>query len=65
MVPVPRALGDQEPRQRREVFELAADELGLTSVQRLEVGTGREAKYQNRVGWALSYLDRVGAFERP
>ncbi|OCI30101.1 restriction endonuclease [Oerskovia enterophila] len=65
MVPVLRALGDQKSRQRREVFELAADELGLTSEQRLEVGTGGEAKYQNRVGWALSYLDRVGAVERP
>lgn len=29
------------------------------------MGTGGEAKYQNRVGWALSYLDRVGAVERP
>nr|WP_200955918.1 restriction endonuclease [Oerskovia sp. Root918] len=65
MIPVLRALGDQASRQRREVFELAADELGLAPEQRLEAGTASEAKYQNRVGWALSYLDRVGAVERP
>lgn len=50
MVPVLRALANQESRQRREVFEFAADELGLTPEQRLEAGTSSQAKCQNRVG---------------
>ena len=60
MVPVLRVLGDGVSRQRRELFELAADDVNLTADQRLEIGTAGEPKYQNRVGWALSYRDRVG-----
>src|SRR6218665_2341598 len=65
MVPVLRVLGDGASRQRRDLFELPADDVGLTPDQRLEGGAAGEPKYQNRVGWALSYLDRVGAIERP
>lgn len=65
MVPVLRALSDGEARQRRELMERTATTSGLTADQREERFTSGEQRYLNRIGWAQSYLDRIGAIERP
>lgn len=65
MAPILRVLLDGTTRPRREIYELVADETKLTAEQRAEVLAGGDLKYVNRIGWALSYLSRCGALERP
>ncbi|WP_328527619.1 restriction endonuclease [Nocardioides sp. NBC_00368] len=65
MVPVLRVLEDGQTRQRRDLFEAVAAHVGLTAEQREERFTSGEPRYTNRIGWAQSYLDRVGAIRRP
>lgn len=65
MQPVLSVLNDGVVRSRRDVFELAANELALTPEQRADQFASGELRYMNRIGWAMSYLDRVGALERP
>lgn len=64
MVPMLRLLADGGERTLRELRDrLAADV--LTPEQRAEVLPSGESKSDNRIGWAASYLTRVGALERP
>ncbi len=66
MVPVLRALRDGELRHRREFQTLVADAVGLTPDQRAEtLPSGTQLKFENRIGWAASFLCNVGALERP
>ncbi len=65
MAPVLNALLDGEVRRRRELYELLADTLRLTSEERAETLNSGQLKFHNRIGWATSYLYRVGALERP
>ena len=64
MVPMLRLLSDGEVRRLRELRDLLAEEV-LTPDQRAEVLPSGESKADNRIGWASSYLTRVGALERP
>ncbi len=65
MAPVLRVLLDGQVRQRRNLNALVADALSLTEEQRTELLSSGQVKYANRVGWATSYLTRVGALDRP
>lgn len=58
-------LEDGQVRRGREVCDLAADRLGITSEQRREVLSSGHLRYVNRATWALSHLFRAGAVERP
>lgn len=65
MAPVLRQLTDGDTVRAREMYELVADAVGLTDEERQEtIGSG-QLRLHNRVGWATSYLARVGAVERP
>lgn len=58
-------LSDGQVHRSRDVVEAAADLLGVTPEQReLLIPSGQE-QYRNRGNWALSYLTRAGAAERP
>ena len=47
-----------------QVYDLVADEVGLTQSQRDEIlPSGRQPYYKNRIGWAFDRLKRVGAAE--
>lgn len=65
MLPCLRALDGGEIRHRREVRPLVADQVGLSEQQRGVVLPSGQPMYENRIGWALSYLAKVGALERP
>lgn len=65
MVPVLRVLSDGKTRSLRELRALTAEAEGLTEEQLEEVLPSGQAKANNRIGWAASYLNRVNALERP
>jgi len=65
MVPVLRVLSDGEVRSRRELYDLVARETHLTDEQRAEVLDSGERRFENRIGWALSYLAKANAVMRP
>jgi len=65
MAPSLRVLADGEVHQFRNLTAAAADLLGVTTEQRAILIPSGQQQYLNRGGWALSYLARVGAVERP
>lgn len=65
MAPVLRVLRDGQVRRRRELYGIVADEERLSDEQRADVLSSGQFRYENRIGWATSYLTRVGALERP
>lgn len=66
MIPTLRVLGDGVVRHWREFQPLVADDLKLTEEQRKEMlPSGSQVKYENRIGWGVSFLTNVGALDRP
>lgn len=65
MVPCLNVLSDGSTRSRREMNALAADAVGLSDEQRATLLGSGQPMYANRIGWALSFLARVGALSRP
>lgn len=65
MAPCLRVLFDGEVHRTRQIVAAAADLLGVTEEQReILIPSGQE-QWVNRGNWALSYLARAGAAERP
>ncbi|MGC4108715.1 MAG: restriction endonuclease [Thermomicrobiales bacterium] len=64
LIPVLRVMQDGVIRSRQEMRGAVADLMGITAEQREIVLTSGQVKYENRMGWALSYLSNVGALER-
>lgn len=60
-----RALADGQVRNRREIRSAAAREAKLTDAERALTLASGQLTFENRVGWALSYLTNVGALARP
>lgn len=65
MVPALKTLSDGETRRSRDVITAAADVLGVVEEQRSILMSSGQEQWINRGGWALSYLTRAGAAERP
>ncbi|OYO16423.1 restriction system protein [Propionibacteriaceae bacterium ES.041] len=65
MAPCLRVLLDGQTKRARDINLAAADELGVTEAQRQELIPSGQARYLNRALWALSYLYRAGAVDRP
>lgn len=65
MGPVLRVMSDGATRDRSEITQAAAAEVGLTLDEREVTLTTGQPMYANRVGWAISHLARAGALERP
>lgn len=66
MIPTLRVLSDGVTRHWREFQPLVADEAGLTEEQKSEMlASGRRLKYEDRIGWGVSFLTNVGALTRP
>lgn len=65
MAPSLRALVDGEVQRARDTVEAAADLLEVTAEQRQVLIPSGQEQYRNRGLWALSYLSRVAAVERP
>lgn len=65
MIPVLRVLLDGEVRKRRDLYVMVAEAETLTEEETSKTLASGQLKYQNRIGWATSYLTRVNALERP
>lgn len=65
MRPELQALEDGVVRPAAEIRAQAATILGLTDEQRSEFIPSGQRRWVNRANWALSYLARAGALERP
>ncbi|CAM3127863.1 Mrr restriction system protein [Tsukamurella hominis] len=65
MAPVLRELLGGSTIKRRDLEERVIEAERLTAEERAEELPSGQLKYRNRIGWATSYLSRVGAIERP
>ncbi|MBN2176026.1 MAG: restriction endonuclease [Demequinaceae bacterium] len=65
MIPMLQVLSDGSTRSFRELRRDVADVSVLTPEQRAETLPSGQLKSENRIGWAASYLTRVGALTRP
>ena len=66
MIPTLKVMNDGAVRHWRDFQPLVADLVQLTDEQRKEMlPSGGQLKYQNRIGWAVSFLTNVGAINRP
>lgn len=64
-VPVLMVLSDGATRTLRELRRDVADAAGLTAEQRAEELASGQRRADNRIGWAVSFLNRVDALHRP
>lgn len=65
MIPSLHVLADGQMRRTREIVAGAADLLQLSETDRAVLIPSGQEQWKNRGNWALSYLARAGAVERP
>ena len=65
MLPILKVLEDGQTLSRRDAGTHAAKAAGVDELLMKEVIASGQLLYQNRAGWALSFLTNVGALERP
>ena len=66
MLPLLRFASDGNDHTTREAVEILATEFQLTAAERNELlASGQQAIFNNRVGWANSYLKKAGLLESP
>ena len=66
MLPVLRLASDKVEHKFRTAVESLADEFSLSDMERNELlPSGSQAVFNNRVGWARSYLKQAGLLESP
>lgn len=64
MLPLLKISSDGQQHSLREVAESLALHFELTDEDRKELlPSGRQAKFENRVGWAVTYLKKAGLLE--
>jgi restriction system protein len=66
MMPVLRALSDGEPRHRRALADIVADEFQLGQDERGQMlPSGKAPVFRSRTGWALAYMKQAGLVTSP
>lgn len=66
MLPVLRLAGDGLEHRFRDAVESLASDFNLTDAERSELlPSGMQAVFDNRVGWARSYLKQAGLLHNP
>lgn len=65
MWPTMRVLSDGSTQRRLELCDNVADFVGLDDEQRAVLTASGYFLYENRTGWALSFLAKIGAIDRP
>lgn len=64
MLPLLRISADGKEHRLSEVIETLAGQFNLTDQERKELlPSGRQAKFDNRVGWARTYMKKAGLLE--
>jgi restriction system protein len=65
-LPLLRRLEDGQIHGMTDLFQQLADDLGLSTEDRAEVlSSGKQTTYQNRIGWARTYLKKAGLLQSP
>ena len=66
MLPLLKAVEDKREHLFRDIVELLAKQYGLTNEERKQLlPSGRYPTFDNRVGWAKTYLKKAGLIEQP
>jgi restriction system protein len=66
MLPLLRYAADEQEHSVREAIEALADQFRLTDEERKELlPSGGQATFDNRVGWARTYMKKAGLLESP
>ena len=66
MLPLLRYAADKREHSTREAIEELANHFGLTEDERKELlPSGSQATFDNRVGWARTYMRKAGLLEAP
>jgi len=66
MYPLLELAADGEVHSMDEAYEVLAERFRLTEEERAELlPSGRQSRYENRVGWARTYLTKAGLLESP
>ncbi len=66
MLPLLRQLSDGQEHTYREIIERLAEEFQLSDEERREMlASGKQAVFDNRVGWAKTYLKKAGLIASP
>jgi restriction system protein len=61
MLPLLKYVGDGQDHALSEIIDVLAGQFKLSDVDRRELlPSGTQAKFDNRVGWARTYLKKVG-----
>jgi len=61
MLPFLEILGDQQEHNLQEIYEKLSDYFNLSPDDKQErLPSGRQLKFQNRIGWARTYLKKAG-----
>ncbi len=64
MLPLLRIAADEKEHRLSEVTEALARQFNLTDQERKELlPSGRQARFDNRVGWASTYMKKAGLLE--
>ena len=64
MLPLLKLAGDEKEHTLREAIDRLASEFKLSDEERKElVPSGRQEIFDNRVGWARTYMKKAGLFE--
>lgn len=65
MLPLLKLAVDQQEHKISEVTDTLADQFGLTDEERkVLIPSGRQSLFYNRVGWARTYLVKVGLLDK-
>ena len=65
MLPLLKLVSDGKEHSQADAIEIVAQQFHLTEDERKELlDSGRQAKFDNRVGWARTYLSKAGLIER-
>jgi len=66
MLPLLQLAGDGKDHTLREAIDGLAKQFGLTEEERRELlPSGQQAVFDNRVGWARTYMKKAGLLESP
>lgn len=66
MLPLLRLVSDKQEHKYRDLIEKLATEFKVTDEERKELlASGNQAIFDNRVGWAKTYLKKAGLLDSP
>ncbi|MCW9023090.1 MAG: restriction endonuclease [Gammaproteobacteria bacterium] len=66
MLPLLKFANDGKEHSNREAISLLAKQFQLTDEERKELlPSGKQATFDNRMGWAKTYMEKAGLLEKP